>query len=1471
MAFTSTISTVVSDKTVTSGQTWEVVSGGVMSGTTIDPHGAVVGFGGVLSAGTSLTVNEGLITTLSSFGYLAVVGNVSNTDIIQASAAADSFSELLLTGGTAFNSGGTIEAVQTGKDSLALMEVANETVLGGTLLANGSAAQLDIDGDTISGATLSTTGDGALGVAVGLLSGVTPVSTTVINGTIAADSLLFDDGLLIFSGGKAQAGVKFADTGSATFDSTTFGAGDYLLAISGGALSITNSTNVFSANTTVEASEDSSAVLSGGLANSGTIWALATGLDDAFAGVTISAGGAGVTNAKGGLIEAETVGGYFDSASVAQLGSGALSNSGTVEAYAFAAFDGTASVVLHGSTVSNSNLIEALAISSTDAAATVFGADGVTNSGTVLASATNDATAELAIYVSGGTVTNTRSIEALAPKDGEAGLVIQDLSGSASLVNSHGAIIEASANDGSELSSPNAPYDGGLFIDVGSGITNAGTIAESVSDLSSADHGSIDGGSLVNTGTVEATATNNGSLFGLDVSLGSSIVNSGILAFSASDDSSNTFGQVEAADSGGVIDNSSAGSITAAASDDSYTSLEILAVGSAGAINNSGSMTATATAGSTAYVAVEAAGAITNRKTIEASATGAGSTAYMGIGGYSAPVTVNNSGGTLEATAAAGASAFIDLGDNAGALVVGGTLKTTGADAAIGAFGDAASATSVTIAADSNIVAIGEEGSEATLTLNSIVSAIAPGTLVEAAYGGTAFIDGGVANGGTIEALGGYLGPPGPLNHIFGSGVMAISAGTGAVANSGDMVASAALERTGEFFINAATVSNSGLMTASGDFGVAFFTIRGTTGSAVVSNTGTMAAVANDRAYAGFTIDGGVITNTKTMEALQEEDSYAGYFDINGSGSGSTVTNSGTMLVSTTHNFNGSDAGRFSISGGTITNAAGKSMEALGNAGESYFDLEGLGSGGSATGNVYNSGTMVASAANDGGAYFSIDGGTIVNAANAKIQVFVTSSSDDQGPVDQGINLDGVGSASTVSNAGAVLASATLFSQVGIDIFGGGTIVNATSGTIEGIASDNSEEATVIADSGGTTGGVIDNYGTILGSASDSSRASLTLSNASGTIVNTRIIEVVATDESFASAVIIASSTVNSGTIEAIGGADSTALVNLDGGTVANSTSGLISASGDGVIVLDGATIVGGTLRTSGSEAAFVVSGGETGEIESATIAANTNVDAAGGGTLTLGNGDVIATGATVQALASGNIDIAGGATVTDLGTLLAGNGGPGTITVSSGGVVDGLVTIGQDGVVNVLSGGSGSVLFAYSENNGALQIADTLTNSASFTGAVYGFGGAGGEFPGQLIELVDVPVTGATLSNFSASFSGNGLGGELIVTSGGTANVVAEITLSGYYVNAVFDVVSANVSGGVLAISDPLSIAGGAVTTLAATTSASSPAATGTGSVALLGSYMASLFASTEGQVGAQTTAETAQSEAVITHPHAT
>ena len=76
-------------------------------------------------------------------------------------------------------------------------------------------------------------------------------------------------------------------------------------------------------------------------------------------------------------------------------------------------------------------------------------------------------------------------------------------------------------------------------------------------------------------------------------------------------------------------------------------------------------------------------------------------------------------------------------------------------------------------------------------------------------------------------------------------------------------------------------------------------------------------------------------------------------------------------------------------------------------------------------------------------------------------------------------------------------------------------------------------------------------------------------------------------------------------------------------GTISNTTSGLIFASGNGVVDLeDGAAISGGTLKTSGSQAAILVDDGDAATISGATIASGSFVLAAtDGATLTLSNG----------------------------------------------------------------------------------------------------------------------------------------------------------------------------------------------------------------------------------------------------------
>lgn len=681
---------------------------------------------------------------------------------------------------------------------------------------------------------------------------------------------------------------------------------------------------------------------------------------------------------------------------------------------------------------------------------------------------------------------------------------------------------------------------------------------------------------------------------------------------------------------------------------------------------------------------------------------------------------MNNSGGTLSATG----SAFIDLSFDFGVSLSGGTLQTVGADAFIGVVtGIYGSATSVTIVKDTNILAY----NGGTLTLSGIVGSVSGGTLVEATDAGTVLVDGTVNNSGTIEALG-----------TDGGGAIEISAGLGG------------------------TVANSGIMEA--------------------------VASSND---ASLYVSGGIVSNTKTIEAV------------------------------TTDNL--SDTADFDIAGGAVTNAATGTVEVLATAAGNSFDH-----------------------------VDSVTGVTVVNDG-----AMLLSATDDSGESDA-IAL-GISGTTSVTNSGSISAVASDFSDASLSV-SGGTVTNAAGKTIEATATLDSFVSAGIFGSG--AGSTVTNSGTILISATESSDAVLDLSNSGGTIVNTKTIEVVATDQSFASATISATTTVNSsGTILASGGADSTADVYF-GGTV-NNTGGTISGAGNAAIWLNDATISGGTLRTTGSEAAIVVSsGGVSGIIESATIVGQAFAEV--GGKLILGSDAIIGSGALVETIQGGIVVVGSGATVTNSGTLLAGDQGPGAVVIS-GTVSGNAVVVGEDGTVDVVSGGSANVAFGVNDN-GTLEVADTFgaATSGVFSGTVTGFGGFGGEYPAQLIDLGAVAYSGG----FSATYSATGVDvGTLKVTSGGST--FAAITLDGNYTNATFNIVE-DTNNNTVAVSDPLSLVGGTPTTLASTADEGKHHHKhGASNVALLGSYMASVFGSPGvGQTGTQTL-DTAQTDTVLTHPH--
>jgi hypothetical protein len=341
-----------------------------------------------------------------------------------------------------------------------------------------------------------------------------------------------------------------------------------------------------------------------------------------------------------------------------------------------------------------------------------------------------------------------------------------------------------------------------------------------------------------------------------------------------------------------------------------------------------------------------------------------------------------------------------------------------------------------------------------------------------------------------------------------------------------------------------------------------------------------------------------------------------------------------------------------------------------------------------------------------------------------------------------------------VGSSSATLQGGGTVSLDGIDAFieavsSGATLVNVNN-TVSGAGTIGAGDSHL----------TLINRGTV-----DANRAGGTLTiNTGSTVVNSGTLEATTS-----ASLVIDDSVKNSKIIEALG---SGAAVTIgDGNVVSNTASALIVASGKGARVeFDGATISGGLVEaTTGSTA--IVSGG------------------------------TIGTGATVETLAGGTAVVSG--TVVNSGKLMA-SGLASLLEIDSSGVVSGGAVVVGNGIVDVLSGGTADVSFL-STGSGGLEIADTSTNSSTFTGAVSGFGGATHTNHKQFIDLISVTSAAHTISFSYTSGTGSG---TLTVSSGGA--VVASIELIGNYSSANFSVTSG--INGTVKIIDPVVVNGGRV-----------------------------------------------------------
>ena len=347
---------------------------------------------------------------------------------------------------------------------------------------------------------------------------------------------------------QAQAHVELVGSGSVvnsgTIEATVDGIeNEGIVNVSGSAAGFTvSNTGTIEAASQKFGAAQVNIVASGGITNTGTMKATATGESDGL--LVISANTANVINS--GTIETVATsdgptGTIFGAA--AEIGGGSLSNYGTIASIASAS-DGTDEIEFTFlNTVDNFKTMEALATAG-GSAALGGSAGSFVNSGTVLASAGNDSYADIGLI---GGITNIGTVEAAA-------------SGGSSLVYFHGTVV----NDGTLLASEtgggsafidlsNATVSGGrlktsgpnaaigLFVSGGDGFITNANIAANARILNETDNTlTISGVPTFSAGTLVEAVSGRGVL---DV-FGAALVNSGTMEASARDGADRRSGSV---------------------------------------------------------------------------------------------------------------------------------------------------------------------------------------------------------------------------------------------------------------------------------------------------------------------------------------------------------------------------------------------------------------------------------------------------------------------------------------------------------------------------------------------------------------------------------------------------------------------------------------------------------------------------------------------------------------------------------------------------------------------------------------------------------------------------------------------------------------------------------------------------------------------------------------------------------------
>ena len=475
-------------------------------------------------------------------------------------------------------------------------------------------------------------------------------------------------------------------------------------------------------------------------------------------------------------------------------------------------------------------------------------------------------------------------------------------------------------------------------------------------------------------------------------------------------------------------------------------------------------------------------------------------------------------------------------------------------------------------------------------------------------------------------------------------------------------------------------------------------TIELTAGNQVVP---TLAAGATLEVGSGVTLSGFTVSKGIALEVL-----------ANGTASGGAILSGGTGVLES----GGVISGTITVSNGGIfefddVNPVAGNLHPLGGAIVKFISGATL-SGGTATsgvtleflsGGTDSGGTVVES----GGKLIVASGGTAIDPTILSGGTAVVSSGgifDVQTSATDFGTLTNSGTINVSSGATLTLSAATFTNAGSVDLLGGGATVQidrsltlSGSGTVSLLGDGNN----FIVDN--NTSVTLTNHNTIAGAGTigDSfmklvNSGTINANNSVGLSIDAAVINagkmegttsgiglyivgggtnagtIEATTGGY---VAIDSAFTNSKTIEALGSGQ----VQIFGGTVSNTSNGVVLASGSHAIVYLQDTIVGGTLKTSAGGQILVT---ENSVLSGVTIGLGTVLDVADNETLTLSG------------------------TIKNSGTLFA-DGAGSEVDIVSGAVVNGGVAEIGDGIVEI-AGSSGESVRFLSTGSGGLEIGDT-------------------------------------------------------------------------------------------------------------------------------------------------------------------